>query len=161
MSLGLLLLSACEAPTASLDEGPPEIRLFFLDQARDWHAISEGGNVPLYAGPEGGFLTFLGIDVINMVPEDLDLELTVQHPSLEEPLVRARMKSSTGKLSSWLCPLADVDVDGASIALSLTAIDIEGTSASKRVTVVPSCAEPQFEELCRCQCSARYPACAR
>jgi hypothetical protein len=160
MSLGLmLLLSACEAPSVELEQRPPEILLSYLDLEREWHAIVEDGIVPLYGGPEGGFFAFLGIDVINMHPEDLDLEVVVQHPAFEDPLSRARFKFSAGTMLWPMCPSLGVEVTGVSVSLRLTVVDIDGIGASKSVSVVPACAEQDLEELCRCQCSARFPEC--
>jgi hypothetical protein len=147
----ILLASACEAPTSTLDS-----ELWFEPLQRtsndDWVAL-EDGPLWLLLGPEGGSLAQIGVDVHGSASLEVEVEVEFRGRTYRRDLDLSRDDLREHVIIPVCPPYRRADDPTASSApLTMTARDLSGASASARALVTPTCAESEYVEFCRRTC---------
>jgi hypothetical protein len=143
--------------------------------AGDMADVVAGGPVPLIQPPQGGKVLLTGVRAHNMNGCGLIITASLRDPctnriiALEQRPVTltpdgagALIPKDPTLLNNFsnipACPSvgAERDIEAEPYLLRITAEDAGGRTATTALEIVPTCAEPDFEEQCKCECDGNY-----
>lgn len=176
-----LMAAACgdDAPeecfVGSRDAGP-EVAIVLRQVDGTVVEATPGGPAPIIKPPQGGKVVFVGararnLDVCGLQVTSAFYELCgnkvvggVDHRPLNlEPGDDGwAVPKNPVQIGNWanvpLCPdaRATKDVEGEPYRLVLVLEDRKGRVAQAEIQVVPTCAEPELLEECKCECDGNY-----
>lgn len=135
----------------------------------------EGAEVPILKPPQGGKVVFVGararnLDGCGVQARGALIDDCTNRPAfvVSQPVNLSAgadgwgVPRSPADISDWVnlsaCPYANAtrDVEGEPYQIELTVTDKGGRTATRRVRVVPVCAEPDLEQECKCECDHDY-----
>jgi len=151
----------------------PEFTLLAMGHDNVVTELSDGAALPLIYPPQGGRVAFVGVRARNVDPCTVELTGAIRDPLSRQVRLDIRFvnlkqdgsgmaASEASVASTWanipLCPngWADQDLFGQPMELTVAAVQRDGHSFSRVVSVVPFCAEPDFYDDCRCICDMDY-----
>jgi len=154
-----------------LDQSP-EIRLTMYDGSKSATELSDGGNVLLVEPPQGGMISYIGVEATNIGACGLTLHASFRDENNSQLRFDSRTINLKPKGDGWgqstvadagtfanvpLCPnqWSQSDIFGTSYLLTVTINDLKGREARFEGHVTPQCAEAKME-LCTCICKAGY-----
>jgi hypothetical protein len=164
---------SCDRPYLGDATAEPTIELIYFGADELEHPLDEGAAVDLVLPPQGGRVLFLGVRATNVDPCEATLTGAMRDPGTMQVRFDTRTinlddqgdgwgKSAAGDLASYANVPAchntwtALDVFGSSFTLELILKDRGGKQASRTITAIPRCAEPQNEAECRCICHGGY-----
>ncbi len=135
----------------------------------------DGGEVPLILPPQGGKVMLIGVRAKNLDACPITLTSGFRDPGAEDLLaLEQRSVILVEGPDGWgepkeplalhnysnlpACPREGLsrNVYDEPYELEVLVEDKSGRRASSTQMIVPKCAEPEFEESCRCECSKDY-----
>jgi hypothetical protein len=176
-----LLLGACgsgeDCSVAGDPASAPEAGALFTDgSSRAWLELTAGMELPLLRPPQGGFVAFVGMRARNVSACRAEVSGRFLDATTREELAIDKAGLTTTHLikgsDGWLRPDAasisafpniapcpnfkPAPVEGVTVLLDLSLIDLGGRRAALEIPVVPTCAPGVDEEICRCQCQPSF-----
>ena len=135
--------------------------------------ITDGARIPLILPPQGGRVVFVGARATNLSACGLTLTGSIKDATTGQVRVDARTINLDPTGDGWgastekdiatfsnipLCPnqWASTDVMEHPFDVTITLKDPAGNTATKTVSVVPFCGEPEFAAECLCECQKGY-----
>lgn len=149
------------------------IELQYSDPAVKKHPLVDGGPLPLVFPPQGGRVAFVGARMTNLDPCGVQISGAIRDQVSKQVRLDGRTinltptgdgygESSETDISTFanipLCPnqWSDSNIYGTEFQLEFEVTDRQGKKAKVTTTVVPTCAEPDREAECLCQCRGGY-----
>jgi hypothetical protein len=118
--------------------------------------LSDGQDVMLEAGAQGGFHVWLSWRVTGMDERELQLSRTARRLADDKLVLRTSggVREPGGTIPMFMCPTPiGISVDGEPIVFRLALERADGTSlASGHVTLTPHCPEDGQREFCQRIC---------
>lgn len=151
----------------------PEIELRALAVGAGSVPLADGGGIDIITPPQGGRVVFAGVRATNLCAQGVQLAGSFRDP----PTGQIRYESRTLNLKpgddGWgssvdedistfanipVCPnqWSSRDIFDQDYELTLSVEDRDGQTATRTITVRPTCAEPDLDVECRCFCKAGY-----
>jgi hypothetical protein len=150
---------------------PVEVELYQIGPSGERRPIAEGGALDIVTPPQGGIVAFVGARVRNMVTCGARISGAIRDVN---GLVRVDSRSITLRVDAegWAAAapgdfssVANVplchntwssrDLYDVPYELEITVQDGEGHTATRKLSVIPRCAETPADE-CRCICKQGY-----
>lgn len=163
----------CTLPFIGDSTKPTEIELIALKADYTSAPVAEGDGVALLFPPQGGRVIFAGVRARNIDPCNLQLsgamrdlgtaQLRVDSRTINlEPTSDGWGQSSDADVASFanvpMCPnqWSKTDIYGTKYELEISITDRAKHTTTKKVTVIPACAEPDNAAECTCICRGGY-----
>lgn len=166
---------ACTLPYLGDASKDIELEAFYYGADDADHPITADGNVDLLLPPQGGRVVYVGVRATNLDPCAATLTGALRDPTSHQVRFDTRTvnlqadssmdgwgRSAPAELASYanvpMChnTWTSVDIYDSPFTLELSIVDADGKTAETTVSVVPSCAEPEFEAECLCICKGGY-----
>jgi hypothetical protein len=164
---------SCDRPYLGEASAEPMLELLYFGADELEHPLEDGAEVDLVLPPQGGRVLFLGVRATNVDPCEAVLTGAMRDPETKQVRFDTRTinlddqgdgwgKSASADLASYANVPAchntwtQLDVFGSPFTLELTLKDRAGKQASRTITAIPRCAEPDNEAECRCICHGGY-----
>lgn len=135
----------------------------------------DGSEVPLILPPQGGKVMFIGVRAQNLDGCPLNIGTALRDTNtntivtLERRPVRMEenddgflLPRTPAAITNYSnlpgCPRAGLsqDVHGVPHELTISVEDQDGRTAELTLTIVPTCAQPEFFDQCVCECDSDY-----
>jgi hypothetical protein len=163
----------CTLPFIGDSTKPTELELIVLKADYTSTPVAEGDSVALLFPPQGGRVIFAGVRARNVDPCGVQLTGAVRDLDTQQLRVDARTinleatsdgwgKSSDADIASFanvpMCPnqWSTTNIYGTKYELEVTITDRAMHKTTKKIAVVPACAEPENAAECTCICRGGY-----
>ena len=163
----------CTLPFLGDSTKPTELELIVLKADYTSTPVAEGDSVALLFPPQGGRVIFAGVRARNIDPCGIQLAGAVRDLATQQLRVDARTvnleatsdgwgQSSDADIASFanvpMCPnqWSTTNIYGTKYELEVTITDRAMHKTTKKVAVVPACAEPENAAECTCICRGGY-----
>ena len=163
----------CDLPFIGDPEKATEIELIALKADYTSMLIAEGDSVALLFPPQGGRVIFAGVRARNIDPCGIQLSGAVRDLDTAQLRVDSRTVNLADRGDGWagssdadiasfanvpMCPnqWSKTNIHGTKYDLEVSITDRTQHKTTKKVSVVPACAEPDNEAECTCICKGGY-----
>jgi uncharacterized membrane protein YgcG len=163
----------CTLPFIGDATKPTEIEIIALKADYTSTPVAEGDGVALLFPPQGGRVIFAGVRARNIDPCNIQLSGAVRDVDTAQLRVDARTINLEATADGWgisseadiasfanvpMCPnqWSKTNIYGTKYELEVSITDRAKHKTTKKVTVIPACAEPDNEAECTCICRGGY-----
>ena len=153
---------------------PAQLELLILGPDGVPAPAQDGARVPLVKAPQGGKHVFAGARVRNLDTCPIKLTAAIREPETQKVQFETRPVQFIDGGDGWayarqptqisdygnvgLCPnqWASKDIYEQSYTLEVVVADRDQRAASRTITIVPYCSQPEFAAECMCECKLGY-----
>ena len=163
----------CTLPFIGDSTKPTEIELIALMADYTSTPVAEGDSIALLFPPQGGRVIFAGVRARNIDPCNIQLSGAVRDVDTMQLRVDARTINLSDRGDGWgasseadiasfanvpMCPnqWSKTNIYGTKYELEVSITDRAKHTTTKKVSVIPACAEPDNEAECTCICRGGY-----
>lgn len=163
----------CQLPFLGDKTRPVELEVTARDALGNAALVADGGDVSILFPPQGGRVIFLGVRAKNLDPCGVRLNGAIRDTATKQVRIDNRTMnlvprddgfgaSVDSDISTFsnvpVCPnqWASADVYDHPYEIEVTVEDVDGRSATQKLTVTPRCDEAGREDECRCICRKGY-----
>ncbi|MEP7119772.1 MAG: hypothetical protein ABJE95_02635 [Byssovorax sp.] len=170
---GADVITGCMLPFLGDSTKPTEIEIIALKADYTSAPVAEGDGVALLFPVQGGRVIFVGVRARNVDPCGVQLAGAVRDLDTMQLRVDARTINLEATSDGWgassdadiasfanvpMCPnqWSKTNIYGTKYELEVTITDRAKHKTTKKVAVVPTCAEPENAAECACICKGGY-----
>jgi hypothetical protein len=170
---GTDVIVGCTLPFIGDSTKETEIELIALKADYTSAPVAEGDSVALLFPPQGGRVIFAGVRARNIDPCNVQLSGAVRDVDTKQIRVDSRTVNLAATSDGWgsssdtdiasfanvpMCPnsWSKTNIYGTKYELEVTLTDRAKHKITKKVGVVPACAEPENAAECACICKGGY-----
>jgi hypothetical protein len=170
---------SCHASFLGDPARPPEFDIQALRADDTIVAVQDGGTVPMLLPPQGGRVIFVGVRATNVDGCALQLTGALRDLATGSVMVDSRTinliptgdgwgasATSTQSISAAIASFSNVpacpnqwsssDLYGSPYGLEVTILDRRKRQLTKKIQVLPTCAQAENSAECKCLCKAGY-----